>query len=159
MCNSRHNGAIVIIVIAEVGRYRLSNICSSTVLAKVVDRRHIGTIGSQWQSSASVVVLVISFLTDSVSVSVKKDYLGSSTVQASDGDIRSVIVRWIGWQIYTFSMYIRREVGRHTRLIGRYTRFLVSWQVRTVRKRFGKEKGIKEETQKKTWGCLRQYRE
>jgi hypothetical protein len=42
-----------------------------------------------------VVVLVISFLTDSVSVSVKKDYLGSSTVQASDGDVQSVVVQSI----------------------------------------------------------------
>ena len=72
-----------------------------------------------------MVVLVISFLTDSVSVSVKKDYLGSNTVQASDGDVWSVVVRWIGRQIYTFGMYIRREVGRYTRLIDRYTHFPV----------------------------------
>ena len=82
-----------------------------------------------------MVVLVISFLTDSVSVSVKKDYLGSSTVQASDGDVRSVVVRSIGRQIYAFGMYIRREVGRHTCSVDIYTRCSVGRRVRTVGKR------------------------
>ena len=73
-----------------------------------------------------MVVLVISFLTDSVSVSVKKDYLGSSTVQASDGDVRSVVVRLIGRQIYAFG---RISVGRSVSVRVRLTDIRVSRSV------------------------------
>ena len=48
-------------------------------------------------------IALVSVLTDFVPrsirglVSIKKDYLGSSTVQASEGDVRSVVVRSIDW--------------------------------------------------------------
>ena len=73
----------------------------STVLASdgLQAYRHNRMVSSRVVPAS--IVLVISFLTDSVSVSVKKDYLGSSTVQASDEGIRSV----------------DRSVGRYTRSI------------------------------------------
>ena len=85
-------------------------------------------------NAANNLVLINVVLADSISVSVKKDYLGSSTVQVSGGDVRSLIVRLIGWQIYAFGMYICRDVGRHTRSVDRYTR-IVGQRVRTVGKR------------------------
>ena len=42
--NSRYIGAIVIVVIVGVGRYRLFSVYSSTVLALYIDCRHIGII-------------------------------------------------------------------------------------------------------------------
>jgi hypothetical protein len=60
----------------------------------------------------ALIVLGILFLTAHNSVSIKKDYSGSSTVQASDGDVRSVVVRLIGRQTYAFRTYIvGRSVG------------------------------------------------
>ncbi len=58
------------------------------------------------------------------SVSIKKDYSGSSTVQASDRDVLSVV-----------EGSVDRSVGRHTRSVDGYTRRLVSRRDRTVRKR------------------------
>ena len=57
----------------------------------------------------ALIVLEILFLIAYSSVSIKKDYLGSSTVEASDRDVRSVVVRLIGRQIYAFG---RISVGR-----------------------------------------------
>ena len=63
-----------------------------------------------------MVVLVISFLTDSVSVSVKKDYLGSSTVQASDGDVRSSFDGSVGRYTHSACISVGRSVGVRVRL-------------------------------------------
>ena len=70
-----------------------------------------------------MIVLVISFLIDSVSVLVKKDYLGSSTVLASVGTVgrsvgRSTIVRLL--IDIRVCLTDRRVLGRS--IVDRYTR-------------------------------------
>ena len=68
------------------------------------------SVGVVLRSQCIVLVLVLTdFVPRSIrsSVSIKKDYLGSSTVQASDRDVRSVVVRSID-----------RSVGVRVRLTG-----------------------------------------
>ena len=124
---------------------------SARSLSKFINRRQSGTIDSRWQSGASVdspgdfvprssydsvsvgVVLrsqciaLVSVLTDFVprsicsSVSIKKGYLGSSTIQASV-------------ETYSRSSF-NRSVGRGTRSVDRCTRCSVGRRDRTVGKR------------------------
>jgi hypothetical protein len=81
---------------------------------------------------AALVLVSTDFVPRSIysSVSIKKDFSGSSTVQASEEDVRSVVVKGS----------VDRSVGRCTRLVDRCTRY-------SVRSSFGRRSyGRKEVT-------------